>query len=175
MKSLYPLFSLAIGLSSCAFQPPEPEPAVLPEITMEGLNTFGCSIGEKIYEARPSGFTLPIDAYLSDNRIILNTWDRILDEEVSLQIIFPSSPFNYGPGEYYIFSENPILGLNTQISLVEPDQAAFNILYSETAKLTILALDSDTRIFAAQFEFQVRSETNDTLNVTKGRFDVILN
>ena len=168
------VFVFFLGLGACTFHPPEPEPAVLPEITMEGLNTFGCTVAGEVYQAR-GGWTPPVQSYVSGSRVYLETWDRELDERFTLVINFYQDPFLMPSGNYHVFqSGSNQIGLRVQSVVNNPSFEINNIISTDSAVVTVHRLDSISGVFSGEFRFDALSDNYDTLKVTKGRFDVNL-
>ena len=165
------VFVFFLGLGACTFQPPEPEPAVLPEITMEGLNTFGCTVGGEIYQAR-GRWTPPVEAIVSNWDLFLRTWDRTNDEYIHLTIQFDDSPWTYSPGKYYV-KGNSFGILPNDIVVHDPNLTVRGRSVSyDSAYLEILYIDEASRIISGTFQFDAETVDGDTVQIRKGRFDV---
>ena len=167
--SLFPLILVA-----CSIQPPEPEPAVLPEITMEGLNTFGCTVAGEVYQARSNDG--PFDVFVLEvgNTLTFDTQDEETDERVKLLIRFPDSPFLFPLGKHYINQSN--LGIHPGlIEVYDPDYKVEGaIVLSDSSFFEILYIDEEARIIAGTFQFDAETVDGDTIQIRKGRFDAVV-
>ena len=175
MKKTIPIiFFLLLGIYACSVHPPEPEPAVLPEITMEGLNTFGCTVEGEVYEARQRSFSKPsVEAYISGNALKINTWDQFTNERFSVVFYFLGSLYDYSEQRYYVFDTGDV-GLNPdEIEVEDPDYKVDRELVEwDSSFIELLRLDQEKKIISGTFQFDAETVKGDTIQIRKGRFDV---
>ena len=165
------IFLVTVAIVACSVHPPEPEPAVLPEITMEGLNTFGCTVDGIIYEAR-GGWRPPVEALIGSNSLLIQTWDRTTDERITVEIEFNGSPFSIIPKKYFEYERvvgmypNDVVLNNPSISI--QGRVALN----DSSFIEFLKVDEASRIISGTFQFDAETVDGDTIQIRKGRFDV---
>ena len=164
---------VTVAMVACSIQPPEPEPAVLPEITMEGLNTFGCTVAGEVYEARIGrGFDPAVEATIGGDVLFFETWDRLIDEKVYINVRFSTDIWDQPPGKYYI-RDTPIGIHPKEILVIDPSLHVDGLIVpTDSAYLEIIYIDEASRIISGTFQFDAETVDGDTIQIRKGRFDV---
>lgn len=167
----------------------EPKPKsedVLPPITMEGKNTFGCKVNGKIWVRHGM---LNCDWYLHKEIPALNGSFKVVSDNYE-ETINISHRGIWSVGQYSLDSSMSIVGgapyyfanatasiynnLNERIFYRVTPSVLNEFKIPGKGTLNILRLDSITRIISGTFEFTAKNERDSTelLIVTDGRFDV---
>ena len=170
------LFILLMVTTTACFSDEDPlfTPAErsLPAITTEGLNTFGCYIDGELFGPLDSpGFAQdPIDAWYTPYDVggfQVTCYERNKETNSEKDIVF-STEFLV-EGVYPIKSINPVFTdwnkfrLKYYLDTIAPNQ------------IEILHLDLEQAIVSGTFHFTAIAEDySDTIQVTDGRFDVIV-
>src|SRR6266511_2638533 len=107
MKTLFftLLISFLLLTTSCwQPQPPKPQPEVLPPLTFEGKNTFGCLVNGKVWLPHTSGAQIAFDPQYYRGDFSLSATRRYGDS--LFQTILWASPPIFAKGIYY-FGDAP--------------------------------------------------------------------
>lgn len=168
MKFLLPTLFAVLLLSSC-----EKEPPVLPEITTNGANTFGCKLNNQVFLPRGSGFydagggayykpTGGLSFNLHNSKHFGNY--RIY---VRMKIDSLLSPGVYTDFDYW---DTEV----TKSGYGEDEGNNWHFQLDTTANnwIEISVLDTISPILSGTFGMKlIDSESGDIMNVTDGRFD----
>ena len=155
------------------------EESKLPPETQTGANTFGCLINGKAFLPKGSGFGGPVLScfYIHNTSTEqgyffgLTASDKSNTSDVygigigtdSLQVsIGTHSLTNKGKGNFY--------GLYSRVNNQGSNQ--YYTSSKDPGVITITKFDEQKQIVSGTFHFNVVTETNDTLKITEGRFDM---
>ncbi|MCU0441382.1 MAG: DUF6252 family protein [Bacteroidia bacterium] len=172
----------SFSLWSCKDKDPDPQPAPpspnvkeeqLPPITTTGAGTFGCKVNGKVWVAKSNKTGWPptyASVDKSNNRLI-NISGSMLKHPSIFHII--------GLQFYYLinksnFKLNILTDTVPSANYIDTDKNKFwrtdSILGGE---VTLINFDTVKQIISGTFYFDcVNKETNDTLRITDGRFDM---
>ena len=152
--------------------PPTPEPT-LPELTTEGLNTFGCYINGELWVAEIpplseiTGIT-KLEAFLNPNsrffgiRARKTTQDDSTNQRLSVLI---ENIMGIGVYENK-FSPEIYWDVNSSCQYYELDS---NYIHN----INVVKFDTITKISSGVFSYRlINRNCNDTLKITEGRFDL---
>ncbi len=139
---------------------------VLPPITQEGKNTFGCKVNGEVWVPQ-SGFLInALTSSYQSNVFILDA--KRETEELDEEIFY--SGFFDAVGSYSLPNANHTVEFNKVINSI------LHYYYVDTINsgvVTITKLDTTEGIIAGTFYFDaIDTTTNEVLHVTDGRFDV---
>ncbi|MFI5137512.1 MAG: DUF6252 family protein [Sphingobacteriales bacterium] len=191
MKTLYTIllffFSITLLSSSCKKHVIQPV-TQLPPATQTGANTFGCLINGQAFLPHNNGnifnfdppalqasyvytggyyFSILADNHNSDGsitNITVETDSLSISQGQSFKLTASYAHGTTGAGgsagaAYNIFGPSGIYNYYTSANLA-------------SGLLTITYLDSQKRIVSGTFYFNVLNNTNDTVKITNGRFDM---
>ncbi|MCB0733185.1 MAG: hypothetical protein KDC76_01305 [Bacteroidetes bacterium] len=174
MKTLSTLLFLLALLSSCFTETEEPIPEpTLPPITTEGNNTFGCLINGELFLAEKT----PWGGFFEDDPLSYSFYyDSIIE------IYASSHPTRKSIALQGIFSSNAAMALyhqnltgvhRTHFTDNNAEIGGKQYYIVEHSSDSILFLRNDDLVVAGTFKFTaIHAATSDTLNITKGRFDI---
>ena len=177
-KILLPILFGALVLVACKKDPPPPDAStvIMPPLTHQGLNTFGCYVNGKLFVANEgeSVWSLPPvsgDFDEEDGSFIIQgsrQYDTLSD------YIYILSDITAGVGEYdFKVNEDGILGYS---GIIGPKCEYFYKDIPNLGKLTITHLDEEKNIISGSFYMNLINddcEESDTLmKITDGRFDM---
>ncbi|MCC7452631.1 MAG: hypothetical protein IT222_00585 [Crocinitomix sp.] len=191
-KILLPILYVVLVLVGCKKDPPIPETTepVMPPLTHQGLNTFGCYInfpsagasgeqGGELFVAGGANDNLDIPALsgqFDENEHYLGLQatrylNNEIDENDNIRIRVSAIE---GPGEYEIemFGDNKLLAYRNWYG--EKCDYYFDTLIQDMAKVTITYLNETENIIAGTFYMNLlnRNCAADTImKITDGRFD----
>lgn len=168
MKHFILFLLLSTALSSCKEQD-----HVLPDITMEGKNTFGCYINGELWvpKGRPStfqsNFSLTYEPGYRGGTIDIRAFRILNNSDIKGYIQIASSHIG-GTGIFNLDDPKHYL-------LIHRDENCYyDSLEEEVFRegtLEITRLDLKEGIISGKFEFTLAKEGCDTIRVTEGRFD----
>ena len=185
-KILISILFGALVLVACKKDPPPPDAStvVMPPLTHQGLNTFGCYInfpsagasgeqGGELFVANDGESVWDIPAVRgsfneNDGTLLLQACrylDGVFRDDVRLQIINVE-----GTGEYYLYSEG------TELRGYTGTGTNCNYFYnpSDYGKVYITYLDKEKNIISGTFYatfINPDCESDSLLHITDGRFD----
>lgn len=169
-QQIYLLLFLGFGLAAC--EQPVFEPR-LPDLTMEGKNTFGCRVNGEVWlpfrkeTNSPSRYASFSAQGLS---ILAGQWDGEKDEWISL-----IAHFEQAKDTTYSLGSN-VSGLGW--GSYQDGSTVFFTDEELNGKLHIVAFhlenDGKHRFIAGTFEFTARDASGQLVEVTDGRFDLRL-
>ncbi len=139
---------------------------VLPPITQEGKNTFGCKVNGEVWVPQ-SGFLINalISSYQS-NVFILSAkreTDSIDDKLYYSAYLLQSGSYTFND-QYQIINYRDYFGAGIQEFIIDS---------LHTGVMNISKLDTTEGIIAGTFYFDaIDTTTNEVVHVTDGRFDV---
>jgi len=187
-KILFQLFLLAIGsiwMLSCTKDPGGPtkkDPCPWPDITTEGLNTFGCKINGKEWVPCVDLYGLAATLRPIDSRLTESDGSNFLGMSATYfmsSISDTSSMFFLGlkPLKVGILNAQDLAHLRIKFSLLyneglngkswSADKTGIN------TSIEILRLDTAQNIIAGKFScLLISDDRSDTLVLTDGRFDL---
>ena len=181
MKNLIILLLLAI--SSCTpldessdpfAQDPNPP---LPPITTQGLNKLGCLIDGKVYVSSiPPGsgvsglYSFDMGYGRISNKISINTYWITKDQSTYKGLSFRFCEFSKNR-DFCEQNLNGGVAVRNYLDYSDIDKKYF-IDYNLPSEFKVVHFDSTKRILSGTFSFFLVDKVhNDTLTVTKGRFD----
>ena len=154
---------LLIHLSSCL------EEEVLPAVTQEGNNTFGCLVNGKVWV--PEGYDgtrnldLSYDPTYAEGAFNLHAY-KILDGVREEDIVIYASGVK-GKGDYNLnVDSSAAIFYNSKCGYDRDENV------SREGVLTITYFDLSKAIISGTFEFTLTKPGCDTIRVTEGRFDM---
>ena len=160
-------------LVSCIQLPPDPDPE-LPLETQEGLNTLGMNVNGFVFEARGGSNNNPhLYAYQSDNVVSIKAYDNIDSEDFTLFLRFKDSPYALDTAKYVIWDQNQF-NIGIEVATQNPSFQGSSLIESNHSFIRFTKLDGEKKIISGTFEFDIKSEDQDTLLIRDGRFDVIV-
>jgi hypothetical protein len=145
----------------------------LPDITMEGLNTFGCLINGELFKPNyivgnpnpqiPLNFSYHEESGKLDLLATMRGPDFF--KEIWISAIFS------GVGMHDIL---PDPNINRNYSADAKTACIHKQITAHQDRLLITHLDKENNIIAAEFSFEVVNEScpQDTFRITHGRFDI---
>ncbi|MES2560373.1 MAG: DUF6252 family protein [Bacteroidota bacterium] len=144
----------------------------LPPITTTGAGTFGCRVNGKVWVAKSNktGWSSTYASISRNNDLLVHISGNILldnsrDDLINLTFFYDSS--NYYP--LYLRKDNVPAGKYTDI-LANKFWRTDSLI---GGGVTISKLDTLTQIISGIFQFScIQKETQDTLHITEGRFDM---
>jgi len=171
------LFSVFLLNAKCKKDKPDP-PAVLPPITQEGKNTFGCKVNGEVWvpsykcggTGNPCGEIAVDIARLSQNQlpveIHIGVGQKKNDNSLtafSIQTKTNESIFSIGNkiDSVTMYFQKPVVQLYYNYNY-----------YNRIEKFEITKLDTLNKIISGIFELTLYKSTSDSLNITEGRFDL---
>ncbi len=139
---------------------------VLPPITQEGKNTFGCLVDGKVWIPKASFPNSSLTSSYQSNVFLLSAYRNIDSTSYSINY----SGYFFQQGNYHF--DNILHGMTYTIN--SPSQfSIFNTDSSFNGNISILKLDTVNGIIAATFYFDaIDTVTNEIVHITEGRFDV---
>jgi hypothetical protein len=186
MKKLFFILSLTglfflLAANSCKKHKHDvpSEESKLPPETQSGANTFGCLINGKAFLPKGSGFGGPVLScfYIQNTPteqgyfLGLSSSDASnKSDEVSIGI--GTDSLQVSIGSYNLIEE--ATG-NYFAYYLRVNQQGANQYYTSSndpGVITITKFDEQNQIISGTFHFNVVTETNDTLKITEGRFDM---
>jgi len=150
---------------------------ILPDVSTNGYNTFGCTTNGKLFVPRGGFAIVPLQASfrITSKGIYhfrLDASNVIYDTPARAMMLFIDSlPFK--SGDRLTFNPIGTHASATAIFYYGLDLKSYTVIPSPTRQLEILKLDTVNKIIAGQFSFDAVNTMGDTIHVRQGRFDVI--
>jgi hypothetical protein len=186
MKHLLPATLLTFSMVCCLACQKEPAPApprldvidynVLPPITQEGKNTFGCKVDGEVWVPRIEAF-VPVTDLICVNKIPKEKGDfRIIAKLVTqtknntMNIIFGPTLFSVGKVYYTDFQK-----ASCQFSDLTNSSGYYTPKSDSTENwVDVSYLDTINHIISGTFQFKVVHDQNPNkkISITDGRFDL---
>lgn len=175
------LLTLAFLAFSCKKDPPIPEPTepVMPPLTHQGLNTFGCRVNGKVWVAGvPFSVGGPVKVnttyhYNSDGLFVV-TGTLKNNEDVYDKVIIRGNEI-HEVGYYTMYVPNEDRPGFTNWSKDQYNCSGYLHNIDNPGSINITFLDTSARIISGTFEMDLINHPScesETLKITEGRFDV---
>jgi hypothetical protein len=186
MKHLLPATLLIFSMVCCLACQKEPPPGpeiidynVLPPITQEGKNTFGCKVDGEVWVPRVELFVpwfdkvcVLFESGLGSGNIISRVITLNQDDEMQLYF----GPTFLQTGKYYLPEKND--STNTTSVRFRILSTVYRLPdMSDPTKnwVEVTFIDTVKNIVSGRFQFDLKSEDNQKISVTEGRFDMKYN
>jgi hypothetical protein len=174
MKNLFFFLIIAVVFSACK----KDKMDILPPITQEGANTFGCVINGKIYVPRgfdqnKPNFQVSVDPTFNDGSFGVRIFNESSDKRIDIAI---GSDSIRSTGNY-IITNTSRAGFYFAVNGTSSNpKCIVNNNYNPTSTgfFKITRYDLINGIFSGEFEFHFVNPDcgiGDTIHVTQGRFD----
>ena len=189
MKTIYILL-IALLVTTCDSDDTVDPASLLPPITMTGENTFGCLIDGKFFRPRDGRSTINSDnrglrvVRTENDNLELHVYDRKSDRSGSL-FIHLENFYTIGEGDYLIQNATGLRGIDGPNHNYiygtfwnETDQQYSRYLSYDSSGLLELnkyeLIPNTSNIKSGTFQTRLVNfeNTNDTILVTLGRFDL---